>query len=149
MEHRGKGAEGVGARGDDLTHDIDGDGARLADGHADLRAAVTLTQRAADLGIGGIDGETTDMDGTEARDDDGAIGRDFELLGFLRGTIDIDEDLVARAYHIGGRGSDVHIGLEGELILVEDVTTIDLLAIDGVVAGIDIDLGTGREVDGG
>ena len=148
MEHRGKGAEGISTGGYDLTHHVDGDGTGLTDGHADLRTTVALTQRTTDLSIGGINSKTTDMNGTKARHNDRAIGRHLQLLRFCRSAIDINEHLVARTYHITGRGSDVHIGFERELVVVEDITAKDVLAINGIVGWIDINLGAGSGVNG-
>ena len=142
MEHTGKGTEGVSTWGQHLTHHIDGDGAGLTNSHADLGTAVALTEHTADLGIGGIDRETANMDGTIACNHDGAIGGNLELLRALRGTIDIDEHLIARTYDVSGGGGDVHIGLEREFVLIENIATKHLLAIDGIVAGINIHLGT-------
>ena len=67
------------------------------------------------------------MDGTIAGDRDITIGRDRELFALLRVPIDIDDDLVTRAQDIVlGRG-DVHHGLKGQALVVEDITTEDLL----------------------
>ena len=61
------------------------------------------------------------MDGAVAFHDNHAVGRDLELLGFLRTAIDIEVDLVTRAYDIALGGRDVHRGFEREVLLVEDI----------------------------
>ena len=87
------------------------------------------------------------MDGTKVADDNRAIRRNLELVGLLRGTIDIDEHLVARTYDITRRGGNVHGWLKGERTLVEDITAEHLLAIDQEVDGIlDEDIGATIEI---
>ena len=56
------------------------------------------------------------------------IGRDGQLLALLGISIDIDDELVARPQHIVLRGGNVHHGFEGKTLVVEDITTEDLLA---------------------
>ena len=84
------------------------------------------------------------MDGAVALHDNHAVGRDLELLGLLRTAIDIEVDLVTRAYDIALGGRDVHRGFEREVLLVEDITTEHVFAIDLIVDRVrDIDLGAG------
>ena len=113
MEDRGKGREGVCTGDRDLTHDIDRDGACLTNRHLDARTAIALAQLILDLLVGLRDRETGNMDGTKIVDDNRAIGRNLELVGLLRGAIDIDEHLVARANDITRRRGNVHGWLKG------------------------------------
>ena len=108
MEDRGEGAEGVGAWHLDLAHHVDRDGARLTQGGLDAGVLVVGADLATDALLGGRDRETTDMDGTKLRDGDIAIGTDGEGDGLLRGTIDIENELVARTQDIVLGGSNVH-----------------------------------------
>ena len=57
------------------------------------------------------------------------IGRHLEHLTLLRITIDIDNHLIARSQDIVLRGGNVHLGLERELLVIEDITTKDLFAL--------------------
>ena len=69
------------------------------------------------------------MDGTIVGHIDVAIGRDRQLLTLLGVAIDIDDQLVARAQHIVlGRG-DVHLRLEGEALVIENITAENLLTL--------------------
>ena len=84
------------------------------------------------------------MDGAVAFHDNHAVGRDLELLGFLRTAIDIEVDFVTRAYDIALGGRNVHRGFEREVLLVEDIATEHVFAIDLIVDRVrDIDLGAG------
>ena len=140
MEHRGKSREGVGTGSNHLTHHIDRDRTGLTDSHPDLGTAIALAQGFLDLGIGCIHRETTDMNGAIACHHDGTIGGYLELLRLLRGTIDIDEHLVARTYHITGGRGNVHIGLERDFFLIENIAAEHFLTVDGVVLSINQDL---------
>ena len=126
MEHGGKGTQGIGAWSLDLAHHIDHDGTRLT--HTDLQTAggIATAQGATDLALGTCHRESCHMDGTIAWHRDIAIGRDREILGLLGGTIDIDDHLIAWTQDIVLRRGNVHIGLEREELVVEDVTTKDL-----------------------
>ena len=128
MEDRGEGAEGVGAGHLDLAHHVDRDGARLTQRGLDTGVLVVGADLTTDALLGGRDRETTDMDGTKLRDGDIAIGTDHEGDGLLRGTIDIEHELVARTQDVVLGGGNVHDGLEGEVLVVEDVTAKDALA---------------------
>ena len=112
MENGGKGTQRIGAWHTHLTHDIHHDGTGLTQRGLDLRTLIIAAQFAADLGLGGIDAQSTDTDRSELGHRDIAIGTDRELQALLRGTIDIDDQLIARTHHIVlGRG-DVHLRLK-------------------------------------
>ena len=73
------------------------------------------------------------MNRTIACDLDRTIRRDLELFRLLRSTIDIDKDLITRAYDIARRGSDVHVRLKREGLFVENVTAKHHLTIVSIV----------------
>ena len=128
MEDGGEGGECIGAGGLDLTHHVDQDGAGLTDRNLDVGTLEIGADLAADATMGCLDGKTADMDGTEVGDGDIAIGADRQGMRLLRGAVDIDDELVARTEDIVLRRGDVHLGLEGERLVVEDVTAEDALA---------------------
>ena len=80
MEHGGKGTEGIGAWGGNLTHDVDTDGAGLTYRETDLRALIAGTERLLDAGIGLRHRQSANMNRTIASDLNGAVGRHLQLL---------------------------------------------------------------------
>ena len=71
------------------------------------------------------------MYGAELGDSHVAVGADRQGERGLRGTVDVEDELVARAEDIVLRRGDVHLGLKGEILVVEDVTAEDALASRG------------------
>ena len=128
MEYGGKCAEGVGSGHLHFSHDVDGDGFGLAYTQAYVGACKMGGQYALDTGIGLGDGKSADIDRTEVLEIDVAIGgyRTFVRLGGR--APDVDTDGIARAKAVVGRCGDVHLRLESELLVVEDVASEDLLA---------------------
>ena len=57
------------------------------------------------------------------------IGRHLEHFTLLRITIDIDDHLIARTQHVVLGGGNVHLGFKRELLVIEDITTKDLLTL--------------------
>ena len=126
VEHAGKGAEMVGARGTDLAHDVDQNGTRLTDAQLHTGAAVARAQAGTHTAVGGCHRHARHRDGTIVGDGHRTLRRDGQLIGLLGSTIDIDDQLVARPQDIVlGRGY-VHIGLKRQQLVVEDVVTEDL-----------------------
>ena len=114
MENRGEGAQGIGARRLDLTHDIDQDGASLAQRSLNAGTLIVTAQFAADTALCSGDCQSTDMNRAKVRYGDVTIGADGQGHGLLRGPIDIDDELVARAQHIVLWGGDIHGRFEGQ-----------------------------------
>ena len=58
-----------------------------------------------------------------------AVGRHHTFYRLLRGTVDVDIDGVAGPQAVGLGGGDVHVGLEGELLVAEQVVAVDFLLL--------------------
>ena len=129
IEHGGEGRQGVGARHAHLAHHVDHDGLGLSHGETHLRALVAAAQCLAQSGIGLCHGETAHLYGAETFDGHIAVGRYGVLVALLRGTIDVYDNGVARTQTVVAGGGDVHIGLEGELFVVEDVAAEHFLRL--------------------
>ena len=59
----------------------------------------------------------------------GTVGRYRALDGLLRGTIDVDEHGIAGPQTVVVGGGNVHVGLKGEFLVVEQVVTVYLLLL--------------------
>ena len=123
MEHSGKGTECVCARGLYLAHHVDENRAGLTYAKLKTAAGIARAQCAADLALGTSHCETGQMDRTIARHSNIAIGRYGELLALLRSTIDINKNLIASTKNIVLWGGNVHIRLETEQLVIENVAT--------------------------
>ena len=74
-------------------------------------------------------GKTSHMHRTIVRYCHITIGRHLEHFTLLRITIDIDDHLIARTQHVVLGGGNVHLGFKRELLVIEDITTKDLLTL--------------------
>ena len=143
MEDTRKGREGIGARDCHLTHHTDRDSTCLGYSHLYTGTGVTSSQLFSYLPVGSLYCEASDLNRSKAFYCHSSIRRDLQIMGFLRGPKDIDHYIIARPQYIIRGGGDVHVRLERERTLIEDVTSEDLLAIDQQVHRVlDIDIGT-------
>lgn len=74
VEHSGEGRQGIGARGVDLTHDVDRHGTGLAQREVDAARAVAAAECGAQACLGSCHGQTAHVHGAVALDDDVAVG---------------------------------------------------------------------------
>ena len=89
------------------------------------------------------------MDRTVIRHGDIAIGRHRQLLGALGITIHVDDQLIAGTQHVVlGRGN-VHHRLEGEALVVENITTEHFLALHIEIVACGRHLSTLNHIIGG
>ena len=130
MEHGGEGTQGIGTGGLHLTHDVDQDGTGLTHRDIELAALIAGTQRATQLVLGSGYRQTGNLDGTIALNDNRSVGGHRLGFGLLRSTKNINNDGIARTQDIVLGGSNVHVGLETEELLIENVMTINGLATD-------------------
>ena len=155
----------VRARGVHLTHHVDLDGTGVVDRHLQATALVAGAKGAAQLGLCGSHGQTAQVDGAIAGDGDRALGGDGMYQRALRGTVDIDDHLIAGAQDIGLRDGHALVGLETQGTLTEDVTAEHALALGirgrvlrglhivlhllHLLGGVGIDLTGGTALGGG
>ena len=81
------------------------------------------------MGVGLTDGHAAHVHGSEAFDGHGTVGRHGALDAFLRGPVDVDKHGVARSQTVVLRRGDIHIGFEGQVFVVEDVTSEHFLLV--------------------
>ena len=144
VEDGGEGGEGVSAGHDHFAHHVYGDGAGLAHGEAHVGTAVALAEGGLEALVGLRHGESVHADGAVVIDHHGTIGGHGALEAFLRGSPHVDEDGIARPEAVVvGRGN-VHVGLKGEVAVVEDVAAEHLFAlhfpVHPLILGEDIDV---------
>ena len=123
MEHRGKCRQRVGAWSLHLAHHVHHDGACLAHGEPYLAAAVARTQRRAQLRIGLCHSHSCHLHRSESLYSHRSVGAHGALNSLLRSTVNVNEHSVARPQTVVLRCGDVHVWLEGEHLVVEDVAS--------------------------
>ena len=129
MEDGGEGRQRVGSRHLHLAHHVHHDGTGLSHGELNLAAAVACAQGGAQMSVGLTDGHAAHVHGSEAFDGHGTVGRHGALDAFLRGTVDVDKHGVARSQTVVLWRGDIHIGFEGQVFVVEDVTSEHFLLV--------------------
>ena len=123
MENGSKSRQSIGAGHFHFTHDVNHNGACLAYSKFDLTAAVARTQGRAQVGISLTDCHSCHVDGPIAFYRDGTIGRDSTLDSFLRSSVNVDKHSISRSQSIILWGGNIHVGLERQFIVIEDVTS--------------------------
>ena len=127
MENSGECRKVIGAWHIDFAHNIDHDGACLANGDTYCRTlihgAYLLTQQT----VGLCQCETTYTNGPVLVDNDNAFGIYSEMQRDLSGTKNINDNLIARTNDIVLWSCDVHVWLKGKVFVVEDVVAENLL----------------------
>ena len=130
MEYGSEGWEGIGARNLNLAHHVYHDGFGLSYGELDAARTVSAAHGIAQAGISLSYGQAWNADRSITLDGYFAIWRNGALNGFLWGTVDINDDSIARTQTIVLWGSDVHIWLETEILVIKDVTAEYLVSLD-------------------
>ena len=97
MENGSKCRELIRTRYVDLTHDIDLDGTRFAEGNHQLAALITRAIGGFDTASSFVDGQSCQLDWTVILEGDHAFSRDGLLNLQLAGTIDINDYLITCA----------------------------------------------------
>ena len=123
VEDGSESRECVGTRCLHLAHNVNNDSTCLTYRQLYLRTAVARAKRRAKASVSLINCKSANMYGAEAFDCYFAFRRHGTLLRLLRSTVDIDEDCIARTENIALRCSDVHVRLEREFLVVEDVAS--------------------------
>ena len=127
IEDGGKGRQGVGAWHAHLAHHVDHDSLGLPHGKFYLGTLIAASQCAAQPRVGLGHGEPAHLYGSETLDGNLAIGRHGGFQRLLRRAVDIYYHGIARAQPVVARSGNVHIGLEGELLIIKYVATEDTL----------------------
>ena len=123
VEDGGESRKRVGARGVHLAHDVDQDGASLTYAEAYLAVGKTRTQLCTQSGVGLVYGKAAQLHRAEALDGDVAVGRDGGVDALLRGAVNLNGYGIARPQTIVGRRGYIHVRLEAQRLVVEDVVT--------------------------
>ena len=129
MEYGREGGQGVRAGLHHLAHDVDPDGAGVAQRHADLvlLVAVDLAQLFFQETARLFHRQAAQVGGAKLLEVDGAVRRDGLPDGVLASTPDVYHHLVTGAKAVVGRSGKVVVGLEGQVARVEDVAPEHLL----------------------
>ena len=127
VEDSGKGRERIRTRSLHLAHHVHHDGAGLSHGQTNLAAAVAAAKCGAQTSVGLRDGQTAYLYRTEALDGNATVRRNRTLLRLLRRSIHVHEDGITRTETIVLRSGDVHVRLEGKLLIVKDIASEHLL----------------------
>ena len=127
MENSGECRKVIGAWHIYFTHNIDHDGTCLANGDTYRRTLIHGAHLLAQQSVGLCQCETTYTNGPILVDNNNAFGIYSEMQRDLSGTKNINDNLITRTNDIVLWSCDVHIWLEGEILVVEDVVAKYLL----------------------
>ena len=121
-------AQRISSRYTNLTQNINLDRARLSQCDTNVRALEELAQSLSDFVLCRPNLQSADLNRSELWDIDITLRahRQFQIL--LRTTIDIHHQYVARTQYIVLWRSDIHIGREGQVRIIENITTKNLIA---------------------
>ena len=128
MEDTRKRTNRIGTRHFHLAHHIDNDSPCLPYRGLDAATVVARTKRSPYLFIGRCHRHTADSNRTIARNGHRSFWRNGQCLGLLRGTINLNDHLIACPYGVIRGSCDVHIGLKAQQFVVEYIATKHFLA---------------------
>ena len=123
VEDGSESRECVGTRCLHLAHHVNNDSACLTYRQLYLRTAIACAKRRAKASVSLINCKSANVYGPETFDSNLAFRRHGALLRLLRSAVDIHEDCIARTENVALRCSDVHVRLEREFLVVEDVAS--------------------------
>ena len=124
VEYRRKGGQRIGSGAQHFTHYIDLDGAGIAEGNLDIVAGVCINfaeflfQDSLRFGYA----HAVQQDKAQIGNIDVTVRRNGFADGVLAGSPDVDDYFITRTETVVGRSGHVHIGFEGQIFGVEDVT---------------------------
>ena len=123
VEDSSKSRECVGTRCLHLAHHVNNDSACLTYRQLYLRTAIACAKRRAKASVSLVNCKSANVYRAETFNSYLAFRRHGALLRLLRSAVDIHEDSIARTENVALRCSDVHVRLEREFLVVEDVAS--------------------------